>query len=64
MTGADVSVLCADAYAIAQREHIAQLHELAEGLKVQISSLLLFLDAWEARVFEEISGCFGLNEAT
>ncbi|CAK9044070.1 Peroxisomal biogenesis factor 6 (Peroxin-6) [Durusdinium trenchii] len=49
LTGADVSVLCADAYAIAQREHIAQLHELAEGLKVQISSLLLFLDAWEAK---------------
>ena len=47
LTGADVSVLCADAYSIAQREHIAKLHELAEGLKVQISSLLLFLDLWE-----------------
>lgn len=39
LTGADVSVLCADAYSIAQREHIAKLHELAEGLRVQISAM-------------------------
>jgi SpoVK/Ycf46/Vps4 family AAA+-type ATPase len=38
LTGADVSVLCADAYSIAQREHIAKLHEMADGLRVQISS--------------------------
>ena len=38
LTGADVSVLCADAYSIAQREHIAKLHEMADGLRVQIST--------------------------
>lgn len=34
LTGADVSVLCADAYSIAQRQHIAKLHELADALQV------------------------------
>eukprot|EP00438_Fugacium_kawagutii_P016620 Skav205640 [mRNA] locus=scaffold458:41359:44140:+ [translate_table: standard] len=50
LTGADVSVLCADAYSIAQREHIAKLHDLADALRVQISTLLLFLDSWEAHL--------------
>ena len=44
LTGADVSVLCADAYSIAQREHIAKLHELAEGLRVQISGMTCSFD--------------------
>lgn len=44
LTGADVSVLCADAYSIAQREHIAKLHELAEGLRVQISAMTCNFD--------------------
>lgn len=67
LTGADVSVLCADAYATAQREHIGKLHELADGLQVQISTLLLFLDAWELhlpkpRSFEQLwAGRSGLS---
>ncbi|CAJ1384513.1 unnamed protein product, partial [Effrenium voratum] len=50
LTGADVSVLCADAYSIAQRQHIAKLHELADALQVTISTLLLFLDTLEAHL--------------
>ena len=47
LTGADVSVLCADAYGIAQREHIAKLHEATDMLQTAISTFLLFLDALE-----------------
>ena len=54
LTGADVSVLCADAYGIAQREYIAKLHEAAELLEAPISSFLLFLDSLELHLTEKL----------
>ncbi|CAE8610148.1 unnamed protein product, partial [Polarella glacialis] len=50
LTGADVSVLCADAYGVAQREYIALLHDVADRLKCSISTLLLFLDQLELKL--------------
>jgi len=45
LTGADVAVLCADAYGLAQREHIKLLDEVAAKAEVSVSTLLLFLEA-------------------
>ena len=56
LTGADVSVLCADAYGIAQREHIAKLHEAADLLQTPISTFLLFLDALELHLASALRG--------
>eukprot|EP00927_Polykrikos_kofoidii_P035789 TRINITY_DN30318_c0_g1_i1.p1 TRINITY_DN30318_c0_g1~~TRINITY_DN30318_c0_g1_i1.p1 ORF type:complete len:706 (+),score=136.29 TRINITY_DN30318_c0_g1_i1:143-2119(+) len=47
LTGADVAVLCADAFGIAQRERIAVLDEIATKAEVTISTLLTFLEALE-----------------
>merc|ERR1712060_704685 len=47
LTGADVSVLCTDAYTLAQKEHIKLLDEVADAARVSISTLLLFFDALE-----------------
>ena len=56
LTGADVSVLCADAYGIAQREHISKLHEAADLLQTPISTFLLFLDALELHLTDALRG--------
>ncbi|CAE7591393.1 pex6, partial [Symbiodinium necroappetens] len=56
LTGADVSVLCADAYGIAQREHISKLHEAADLLQTPISTFLLFLDALELHLTGALPG--------
>jgi len=50
LTGADVSVLCADAYGRAQRAHLAALHDIADKLEVSIQTLLLFLESSERDV--------------
>lgn len=47
LTGADVSVLCADAYGHAQREHIAVLDDIAARLDVPVGTLLSFFEAVE-----------------
>lgn len=68
-TGADVSVLCADAYAHAQKEHLSFFHDIAAKLDVSITTLLLFLEDLErnakARSRQErfTIGAAGLDEA-
>eukprot|EP00933_Yihiella_yeosuensis_P066912 TRINITY_DN7143_c0_g1_i3.p1 TRINITY_DN7143_c0_g1~~TRINITY_DN7143_c0_g1_i3.p1 ORF type:complete len:311 (-),score=56.54 TRINITY_DN7143_c0_g1_i3:203-1135(-) len=55
LTGADVSVLCADAYNTSQRDHIALLHMLTENLKVPISTLLLFFESFEETFTSDVA---------
>lgn len=47
LTGADVAVLCSDAYELAQKEHIALLDDVAAKARISVNTLLLFLEAWE-----------------
>jgi len=47
LTGADVAVLCADAYNLAQKERVETLDAVAAQAQVSVTTLLLFLEELE-----------------